>query len=463
MELNNDGTETPVQQYKAAGFLKRQGARFQVWEYELSPTGDLIPVEEVQTPAHIEWTVSLVNAKAAGNKIAPVVDGSRKVLLPVGPPRNDNIADRESLIIRGGTCNVGGIMQPPVMFDKGSFLGKQVYLGELFTDRKGRLIILGGKGKSVGIPTAPGEPIPSLGHFANNERWHDDVSDGPVTARITLPGEAPVDALPAWIICAPPDFAPAASTPVSLYEVAIQAAISRGWVTPNIPPSFVSDVFPILSRALSLRWVHDWVYWSAITDNWAALSSLTDQAARLTAFNQIVQAPLHEYALPSYLNNILVDWRDGNFINDFGQMMPKLTIPEACDRAALEACIATSFFPGIEAGFAIANPALYMEPFRLSHQQVLPGQLTAQMAVPWQADFNDCAEDWWPSQRPVDVFSRETDIPNGPARWDEGIYETGDAPSRKRMVDSFGKLGVIVPDNSGQLLESERDGSLPQH
>ena len=37
--------------------------------------------------------------------------------------------------------------------------------------------------------------------FANNEGWHDDVSDGPVTATLEIDGRAvPVD--PAWVIVA---------------------------------------------------------------------------------------------------------------------------------------------------------------------------------------------------------------------------------------------------------------------
>ena len=43
---------------------------------------------------------------------------------------------------------------------------------------------------------------------ANNDDWHDDVADGPVTATVTFAGKAPVRVQqPAWAVVAPPDLA----------------------------------------------------------------------------------------------------------------------------------------------------------------------------------------------------------------------------------------------------------------
>jgi hypothetical protein len=226
-------------------------------------------------------------------------------------------------------------------------------------------------------------------------------------------------------------------------------------------PSFTNDILPILRRALSLQWVHDWSYWSAITNNWAVLSDPSKHAERQRAFQQITQTSIHEYGLPKYVASMLTAWRDGMFGNDYGPPARPLTEPEEGDRAALEACVATSFYPGIEAGFSISNPSIYMEPFGISHQQVAAGQLTSQMALPWQADFNDCSDDWWPSQRPNDVFARSADIPSSPVRWEDGVSSGGTAASRTQMVKNFGKLGFIVSDGAGNLIEAERDSSLP--
>ena len=104
---------------------------------------------------------------------------------------------------------------------------------------------------------------------------------------------------------------------------------------------------------------------------------------------------------------------------------------------------------------------LYSEPGRLSHQQVVAGQITAQMALPWQADFNDCRDDWWPSQRPNDVFAAANHVPNLPANWQEGVGGSGGAKNRLDMVKNYWKLGFVVPDGNGNLTEAERDASLP--
>jgi L-Lysine epsilon oxidase N-terminal len=85
---------------------------------------------------------------------------------------------------------------------KGSFQGLDVQLGDLLTDREGRLIVLGGFGTSQSV-----RPLP-LDDFVNNDGWRDDVSDGPVRATIQLNGSGDrLAAEPAWVIVAPPDFA----------------------------------------------------------------------------------------------------------------------------------------------------------------------------------------------------------------------------------------------------------------
>ena len=464
IEIAADGTESIIQNYKSDGRIKRQAARFRVFQYERGDDGTLTLIGEVQNPAAtVEWTVTLVNSKASGNSIVPVSDETRKVLLPNGSPRNPTITDRVSLIIQGGTRNISGINQGPLPFDDGSFLAAPVYLGEVLTDRAGQLIVLGGRGVSRGIPMLPGGAIPPLNSFANNDRWYDDVSDGPVTAKVTIPGQPPVDAIPAWLVCAPPDFAPAAGSPATMYDIVTQAAIMRGWITQPQMPSFRTHVLPILQRSRSLQWVDDWTEWNAISDDWAALSRFDNQTVRLQAFEQITNASFNEYKLPQFLLNILIAWRDGNFVDDYaGQDIP-VSEPLHLDEAALHCCVGTSFYPGIEAGFLWANPNLYMEYGRFSHQQVKAGQLTGQMALPWQADFNDCSDDWWPSQRPTNIFVASGDIPNNPVRWADGVSSSGTAANRRKMVENFSKLGFVVPDGIGALIEAERDPSLPPH
>lgn len=464
------GAENRVEKYKAAGRIKRQAARFRIWEYDRAADGTLTPVREVTAAdAVIEWRVELVNRKAAGMRIVAIDDPGglpRRVLVPGNTPRNPGLAEADLVIRDPRERKVSGKNQPAVPFDQGKFLGKTVYLGELRTDAAGRLLVLGGRGDAEGIPVAAGQPVPPLSDFANNRRWHDDVSDGPVTARVTLAGQPAQDAVGAWVIGAPPDFAPEVGGVVTLYEVALQAAIDKGLRTPPATPSFRRDIWPTVVRASRQRWIHTWEHWDVLPRDGAALSdpSPAQKAKRELVFAQITQNSFNDFGLPPFLRQILQKWVDGNFVNDWQQVLPPLPEPEALDRAALEACIGTSFFPGIEAGFLFTRPDIYAEPFRLSHQQLRPGGITEVMALPWQADFNDCADDWWPAQRPNSIFTKAAQVPDVPVEWADGVYSGGNSSSRLRMVKNFSRLGFVVPKPQGNdvfFLEDERDSSLP--
>jgi hypothetical protein len=126
------------------------------------------------------------------------------------------------------------------------------------------------------------------------------------------------------------------------------------------------------------------------------------------------------------------------------------------DRAALEPCVGTPFFPGIEAGIIMANRNTYGDkPFRIS-TQLSAGDLTAGNAVPWQADFIECGILWWPAQRPVSVFRPgETNtfdwVPNAIA----GPNATNWRLAHKWMVDHWTHLGFIV-QNGDRFEEVER-------
>ncbi len=61
------------------------------------------------------------------------------------------------------------------------------------------------------------------------------------------------------------------------------------------------------------------------------------------------------------------------------------------------------------------------------------------MAVSWQADFKECAGDWWPSQRPDVVMTDPDNIPGSKTDWALGVN------SRDEMVAKFATLPFIVP------------------
>jgi len=264
VETAPDGTESAITRYKQDGRIKRQATRFRVFQYQSDNAGSLQLVGEV-TPkqAKIEWTVDLVNRKAA-------LDHQPAPGHPSGP-RNTDVTNRNSLIIRNPKpVVISGQNQLGNPFT-GSFLGQNVYLGELRTDGLGRLLVLGGRGISASVPA--GQDLPE---FANNDKWHDDVSDGPVSATVTLPGQPPTFVhQPAWVVVAPPDFAPGIDAIVTLYDVAFQAAIDKGVLKSDATPSFRQNIMPLIQRGTNLRWVNKWNRWNMLLPlDWNALADL---------------------------------------------------------------------------------------------------------------------------------------------------------------------------------------------
>lgn len=441
------------------GRIQRQAARFRLFGYD---ENDRLVREITTDDAAIEWTVELANHKAAYKRF----DG----LNSVTPLRNRDIGDRSLLSITPKARTLSKPKQA-VQFADGEFLGNRVLLGEARTDERGRLLVLGGHGHSASVP--PGRPLTT---YANNDRWHDDTSDGPVTARVTLKGQArAIPVLPAWVICGPPDFAPGIYSVVTLYDVLLQVAIDRAQHAPLGKPSFTKDVYPILSRAIAMGWVSAVVgsnhepllpafgpdadpelsahIFSHLRD--PALAPNETAAGNMPRLWSDYYPDGHGLSLTPTQYEIVKRWADGDFFNDWkGRPAPPSpdVTPSGLDRAALEACVGVAFYPGLEASWLLRDHYDFMEPFRLAHTFRQPGDVTKQMAVPWQADFNDCMQDgeygWWPSHRPDDVF------PDGAKKqvpWTRDLVE-----SREDMVQSWHRLGFVLKKGTRHV-ETERD------
>ncbi|UGX94277.1 LodA/GoxA family CTQ-dependent oxidase [Bradyrhizobium barranii subsp. barranii] len=443
--------ETPIGGFKDVGErglgipprIKRQAARFRIFAYDEAGVGlGEITLED----AEIEWSVHLVNSKAEGDRFA----GTAGEELPLGERRprdswrNADIDDRASLVIDPGERHVTGQLQE-ACFDGGTFRGTEVPLGHIRTDEDGRLLVLGGFGKS-----ASSNPGQTISNYANNDRWHDDVSDGPVKARVTLKSGRAVDVQAAWVVVAPPDFAPSVSNVITLYDVAVDVAL-RHELGPvpgaaNARPSFTRDIAPIFDRLSRLAWVQDGARGAgtggsdfANLDELAAASlerrkiiferfrnpnlALDSPEAKKQASSDFVPAlsgdsgdaapnnPANWLSLTKTQYEALGKWRDGNCDSDWKGSFPepsKEISPDGLDRAAYEACSGGAFYPGIEGGWLLRNPHAYEAPFRLSHARLRPGDVTRHMACPWQADFFECRWHWWPAQRPDEVLTIET-------------------------------------------------------
>ena len=295
---NYDPAEGEFRPFKKDGKVKAQAARFRVWEYE-EQNGQLVPVREVNLDSpgivRIEWTVELANRKAAffnfnGQVGAPdfsMLLADEEHLRNFGVPMDEREA---KLTIVPGARDIEGRRAAAQ-----EFLNTKPHipvdtLGEIRTDETGRLLVFGGYGESGFLADTSGD----LPHYANNDGWFDDTSDGPVKARITVREangtEHTEDAVHgAWVLVGPPDFAPPIGNVVTLYDTFTDIAVreprvslpanhalyteyapGRGlaslramraaWQSPQgiagYQPSFTREIYPIFERGFQTRWVH---------------------------------------------------------------------------------------------------------------------------------------------------------------------------------------------------------------
>ena len=114
-----------------------------------------------------------------------------------------------------------------------------VPLGEMRSDDENHLLVLGGAGTSA----SPGGN--GIVDFWGNAGWYDDISDGPVSATITIRATNATPAVVgAWVIVAPPKFAPHQDSPTTLYDRVLQAMVDAGLATAPTSSTYTNDIYP---------------------------------------------------------------------------------------------------------------------------------------------------------------------------------------------------------------------------
>jgi hypothetical protein len=327
---------TVVPPFKSAGLIKRQAARFRVWEY-LDIDGVWTPSREVTgldaDVVDLTWKVHLANRKASFFAFAGPPDPTRNVESPV---RRNPGEDPRTLDIDPLARTIAGRSAAPVDLSRGSSPTPEAEswpgspepipaiesLGQLRTDRVGRLIVIPAAGIAAGRPKAV------IDDYANNNGWFDDVSDGPITATLRLRSadghvvDHDVDG--AWLLVGPPDFAPPLPQVVTLYDVLVDLAVRRlslptdealyrhgslsrlpamaadladgGTALPTCVVDFDSDVAPILRAAVMATAVYAPLpphrfhrsLGNGDLDAWAALSDpAVDTGVRATVVGRL--------------------------------------------------------------------------------------------------------------------------------------------------------------------------------
>ena len=390
---------------RATGALLRQAARFRL--YGFNQAGEVVRELVQDEHTRIAWRVQLANLKASWYQFQVALDIPEAATAPPSLQRNQAFAQRAALAITAPPQAVAGANAPPAVCE-GRFDGQPVYLGEIATDGAGRLVVLGGRGRTGSLA---GMPITT---FANNDGWHDDVADGPVTATLLVDGRAvPVD--PAWVVVAPPNYAPDLQGVRTMYDLLRDVFIDAGDL-PAVPAqvSFSNDVLPIFERLAGLQWVNAG-YASAFGHGGTldllspqVVAKLSDDSAANKAFRYEIfnsfrdfdkdswspagwpwlygdamelpfaHTPRQNAMLARHQLLCLARWAEGSFVRDDPAGRPKYASiedvpitqqPGMLDRAALDFCLADAFHPGCEMTWPMRHRTLYMGAFRIRHRR----------------------------------------------------------------------------------------------
>lgn len=405
-EVPNPRAFAPSHYRDKTGALKREAARFRIYGYNAAGRA----VREITADdAHIDWTVHVANQKSCWYQFHAALDSDQALSTVVADQRapalrNAGEKDRAKLLIDPGPRSIHGTDQSgrEYAFDSGKFYDKTVYLGELRTDGKGRLIFLGGYGHSASYDGKPASD------FANNDGWHDDTSDGPVSAVVRLGGrDIPVD--PAWVIVAPPNYGPQQKSVRTMYDLMTDVAIQAGMLPRTRSANFERDILPVLERMTDLQWVNagfaagfgygtsndfrdrDWIEtlgssgdnqkeirqqiansfrvferdsWSPMPWPWIYGNAMNVPPAKL---------PEQHAALTDTQLDLLQAWAAGNFetvpvpINR-AKSLEDVTVaeqPGCLDQAAMDFCLADAFHPGCEMTWPMRHPSMYAAPYRV--------------------------------------------------------------------------------------------------
>jgi hypothetical protein len=398
--------EQPPGGYRdAAGSLKRQAARFRIFGYD---EHGRVAAELIAGNANVRWTVHLANKKAAWYAFDIALDIPEAT---PAPRRNASFTGdrREALAIDPGPRTIAGRNQGGVVFDNGRFLDMPVYLGELRTDDEGRLIVLGGRGLSA--TRFDGNTLTT---FANNDGWHDDTADGPVTAEVSIDGRrVPVD--PAWVVVAPPNYAPEVISPLPMSDVMFETSVLP-WRPAPPRPSFARDILPVLRRLSEQQWVNygflimygpgaSYDFFKPAYVEQLASPSKAQAELRNHVFSMfrnpaatlpdahawpryygdampLDSSPREQLAITQTMYGYLQQWANGQFEADYDgnavheppariEDYPLDEQPGVLDHTAMLFCLGGPFHPGCEMTWPMRHSSLYSGPFRLRHRSPL--------------------------------------------------------------------------------------------
>jgi hypothetical protein len=242
----------PEEDYRdSTGAIKRQAVKFRLFGY--NAVGEVVRELTSQDGA-ITWSVRLANKKAAWFQFGGAldIDETRTCVANRRNPPMDPYKP-EDWIIDSNDCSLAVTRSSSAPRSLvGRFLGESVKLGEIRVVEDGRLLLLGGRGRSE-------SPLKARPTEENDKPvgWFDDTSDGPVSATVILHGaneSIPVAA--AWVLVVPPNYAPGIKSWRTLFDRLEDLFIAANWLEKPKDVSFKKHILPKLQRLSRLQWVN---------------------------------------------------------------------------------------------------------------------------------------------------------------------------------------------------------------
>ncbi|PNE40276.1 LodA/GoxA family CTQ-dependent oxidase [Streptomyces noursei] len=410
------GPESPDQPPLAVGSYKdssgkiiKQAARFRLYGY--NKAGQVVRELKIDDGGvtDITWSVHVANKKAAWYQFHIPLDIPEAAKLPKDQRRRRNRGivrkDRRKLVIDSG-CQILRPHQQKATPLAGEIMGRPVTLGSAHTEADGRLVVVGGDGASASWDEK-NNPISGV---ANNDTWYDNVSDGPITAEVTIDGVTRT-ASPAWVVVGPPHYAPGVKTIRTLHDLLYDVFVREQTLDMVELPSYPEHIEPLLLRFCDLQWVN---HGFATQFGWqgphdfrapAMRKRLNDPGETSRDLRRQVYLQMRDYdrdgtspvpwpwiygdamsggkatsvrqhlTLSPTQDRMLAEWAEGNFIPGKPRTgypdvdkAPVTEQPDLLDRAALDNCAADAFHPGSEVTWPIRHKTMFAEPFRILHR-----------------------------------------------------------------------------------------------
>lgn len=424
--------------------IKRQAAKFRIFKRDISDPNS-IPIEvDLTNQAEIKsikWTVHLANKKSAwyhfhlfdgdlmigaGNtyekhnaqKRNPDIPKEKRdqLIIDFGPRTLDSPNSKLPFQI-GSTVPAGYCATVPIhQNNRQPKIGDSItYLGEIITDSKNNLVVLGGKGVIGGD-----EPFDS---FAGGDGWYDDTSDGPIICELEF-ANGKKEQLDAWVVIGPTKFAPELVNITTLGDMLFDVAVrhqnaipdmydlkkwpeSKGW-NPKFRVNFERDIQPIIERVGHYRWVANvpsmmafcmpsfdlkdncttnmqnrqryFSYFRRSADNewgqggesekvftnddYVSGFPLMPLNAGSNAVENKILDKFVELSRTQYF--FLEQWAKGEFDTGPAKDLLGLTY---LDHADIGNCVGQPMCPGVEVTWSIKNPSIYSKPFHIKHKK----------------------------------------------------------------------------------------------